>query len=217
VSHAKCAFVLVAALAVLSCTPPGGGTSQDKTLTLVSEAALDGYVTSVSPSSYTGSASGVSVSIGDLANDTDFTRCVVSFNLSTLPAGAQIQSAVLKVYQNADSAGNSYAASPTGLAEVLVDNISYSSFTPDAGLFSADTTGTDIGIGPLATSFSANTWHELDVITSAKDEVNLYHNGRLQFRIYHHYENDNDSVTDTDGWVMGDSSSNQPELVITYR
>jgi hypothetical protein len=213
--HAKCAFVLVAAFAVLSCNPPGGGTEY-KTLTLLSEAALDGYVTWITPGSYAGSASGASVNIGDVANDTDYTRCVVSFDLSSLPAGAQIQSAVLRMYQNADFNGDSYA-DPLGLGAVLVDNISYASFTPNSGLCSADTTGTDIGIGPLATSFSANTWHELDVATSAKDEVNLYHNGRLQFRIYHHNENNNDLIADTDGWVMGDSSSNRPELVITYK
>ncbi len=211
----KCVLVFAAVLAVLSCNPPGE-TTQDKTLTLLSEAALDGYVTFVSPSSYTGFAGDAAVNIGDSSNDTDFTRCVVSFDLSSLPAGAQIQSAVLRMYQNDQFTGDSYA-DPAGLGAVLVDNVSYASFTPDAGLFSADTTGTDIGIGPLATSFSANTWHELDVTTSATDEVNLYHNGRLQFRIYHHYENNNNSTADTDGWVMGDNSTNQPQLVITYR
>jgi hypothetical protein len=185
---------------------------------LLSEAALDGCVTGVFGGPYTGSASGVAVSIGDNANDMDYTRCVVSFNLSSLPAGAQIQSAVLRMYQNDQSSIDDSYADPLGLGAVLVDNIAYiTPFTADAGLFSADTTGTDIGIGPLATSFSANTWHELDVTTSAKDEVNQYHNGRLQFRIYHHYTFYHDSKAETDGWVMGDSSSNQPELVITYR
>ena len=192
--------------------PSGGGT-----LTLLSEAALDGYITGVFQGPYLdSSASSTSVNIGDLADDTNYTRCVVSFSLSSLPVGAQVQSATLRVYQNADASGDSYA-DPAGLGAVLVDNISYSSFTPGAGLFSADTTGTDIGIGPLATSFSANTWHELDVTTSARDEVNLYHNGRLQFRVYHHYDNNNNGIADFDGWVMGDSSTNQPELVITYK
>ncbi len=119
------------------------------------------------------------------------------------------------MYQNADWGGTSYAASTAGLAEVLVDNISYSSFTTD--LFYGYTTGTDIGIGPLATSFLADTWHQLDVTTSAEDEVNLYHNGRLQFRVYHHYDNNNNGIADFDGWVMGDSPTNRPELVITYK
>jgi hypothetical protein len=33
----------------------------------------------------------------------------------------------------------------------------------------------------------------------------------------HRYENNNNSTSDTEGWVMGDSPSNQPELVTTYR
>ena len=212
----KAALVLAAVLAVLSCNPPGDGGDQNSTLTLKSEAAFDGYVSSVLTGGYAGSANGATVSIGDSGNDTDFTRCVVSFDLSTLPAGAEIQTAVLRMYQSNVSAGDSYPEA-TGLGAVLVDNISYTSFSADANLFSADTTGTDIGIGPLATSFSANTWHALDVTTSAQDEINQYHNGRLQFRIYHHIENNNDSIADTDDWVMGDSPSNQPELVITYK
>jgi hypothetical protein len=208
--YARCALAFSAVLAVLSCS-----LFEDKTLTLLSEAALDGYVTWLSPASYLGSEVGASVDIGDVAaNDTDYTRCVVSFDLSSLPAGAQIQSAVLRVYQNADFSGDSYADSPLGLAEVLVDNISYSSFTPNSDLFFV---ALESNIGTLATSFSADTWHELDVTISAEDEVNLFHNGRLQFRIYHHYDNNNDFIEDTDGWVMGDSSSNQPELVITYK
>ncbi len=210
--YVKVALVFASVLAILSCNPSEDGSP----LTLHSEAALDGYVTWISPASYSGSASGASVSIGDGTNDTDYTRCVVSFDLSSLPAGAQIQSAVLRMYQSDQFTGDSYSEA-AGLGAVLVDNITYASFTPDAGLVGGDTTGTDIGIGPLATSFSANTWHELDVTTSAQDEVALYHNGRLQFRIYHHYENNNDFVADTDNWVMGDSPSNQPELVITYK
>jgi hypothetical protein len=209
--YARCALVFVSVLAVLSCSPP-----EDKNPTLLSEAALDGYVTwlaSVSNDTYTGSASDASVNIGDPGNDTDVTRCVVSFDLSSLPAGAQIQSAVLRMYQNADSNGGSYSET-VGLGVVLVDNISYASFVPDANFFSVSI---GANIGTLATSFSANTWHEPDVTTSALDEVNLTHSGRLQFRIYHHYENNNDFIADTDGWVMGDSSTNQTELVITLK
>jgi hypothetical protein len=89
----------------------------------------------------------------------DITRCVVSFDLSSLPAEAQIQSAVLRICRNDQSNGDSYA-DPAGLGAVLVDNISYTSITPDADL---------------------------------------------------------DSIADTDGGVMGDSSTNQPELAVTYK
>ena len=39
---------------------------------------------------------------------------------------------------------------------------------------------------------------------------------RLQFKIYHHIEKDNDSAEDSDAWVMGDAVTNRPCLVVTY-
>jgi hypothetical protein len=209
-----CAF----SAALISCQGPDQDQSPDQdqgtTLTFYSESALDGVVVWEGGSTFSGSSAGASVSIGDNAADAVM-RCVVSFNLSALPAGAQIDSATLRMYQDANHTGDSYDET-NGLGVVYVTNISYAALTTDDALFTDDTTGTDIGIGPLATSFSANTWHELDVTTSSKDEVNLYHNGRLQFRVYHHYESNHDGSEDSDGWAMGDSATNKPELVIVY-
>jgi hypothetical protein len=204
-------LLLFAATFVLFSCETASDSSQDSTLTLNSEASLDGYVTSDGLSG----SSGDTVNIGDAANDTTFTRCLVSFDLGGLPAGADIRSAVLGMYQNGDFANDSYTDSPGGLGDVIVDNISYAAL--DAGLYAGSTIGSEVGIGPLASSFSGNTWHDLDVTVALQDALLLNVNGRLQLRIYHHYENDNDFLADTDGWVMGDAPSNQPRLVITYR
>lgn len=216
-SASRCIMLFcVFSMALLSCKGPGEDQGPGPKVPLYSEAALDGAVVWEPPSTYSGSSVGTSVNIGDNVPIADAVmRCVVSFDVSALPAGAQIDSATLRVYQNANHTGDSYGP-VGGLGDVLVDNISYASFTTGDNLFAHDTTGTDIGIGPLATSYAANTWHELDVTTSAKDEVNLYHNGRLQFRIYHNIENNHDGIEDSDGWVMGDSATNKPELVIVY-
>ena len=142
-------------------------------------------------------------------------RRYVSFDFSGIPADAYITQAVLRLFQTAASSGVSYG-DVVGLGAVLVDNVSYSDLTATDLLFNASTTGSDIGAGPLASFFSADSWHELDVLDSAKDELAEYHNGRVQFRIYHNFGNDNDLVADTDGWAMGEDAAHRPELVVTY-
>ncbi len=136
----------------------------------------------------------------------------MSFDLSSLPADAQIESAKLRVYQNGTFSGNSYGA----LDEVLVSNVDYDAGTSAAELFGGRTTGYDIGIGPLSTSYVPNAWHELEVTESAVAEMTERLTGRLQYRIQHEYENNHDDVWDADGWATGDSPANRPELVIEY-
>ena len=211
----KCYAILLVITALCSCSPGGAG----NITTLYSEAALDGYVTWQGSASYTGSFTGTSVSIGDDVSDW-VTRCFVSFDMSSIPAGAQIDAATLRMYQNGTSSGDSYSEPPgLGLGWILVNNTNYVTVPAPTweDRFNDCTTGADIGIGPISTSFSPNTWHELDVTTSAVDEVNSYHNGRLQFLLYHHYEKSSNGVADCDGWVMGDSATNRPELVIRLK
>ena len=213
--RAKCVIFLIAIAMLFSCSAAGGGGGGTGTaITLYSEPALDGYVRALAGSTYDGSFAGASVSIGDDASG-NVIRCVVSFDMSGLPAGAQIDTATLRMYQNATATGSSYPE-PGGLGSILVTNYAYSLSTTWADLFNSCTTGTDIAIGPISSSFSPNTWHELDVTTSAYDEVNSYHNGRLQFLVFHHIQS-NGGVADSDGWVMGDSPTHRPELVIKLK
>jgi hypothetical protein len=211
-NRSKAVLLLLTVTFLFSCEP----SSTTQTVTLYSVAAMDGPITFTSPDSYTGSATDVSANIGDDDSDTNVIRCVVSFDLSSIPDRSQIESALLRVYQNSESTGDSYS-DPSGLGEVYVDNIAYTAFTPDDDLFGGDVIGTGANIGTLSTSFSANTWHQLDVTLEASDEMTDFHSRRLQFRIYHHYQNNNNLVADTDGWVMGDSTLNRPELIITYK
>ncbi len=187
------------------------------TVSIYSDSALDGRVSwdDSSPDPvYSFSAGDASVSIGDAANDIGSTQAYVSFDVSDIPAGAVISSALLRVYQTSQASGTSYGVD--NLGAVLVDNISYDALEASNELFNASTTGTDIGLGPLASSYAADTWHELSVLESAKDEFAHYHNGKIQFRLYHNIGNDNDDIADTDGWAMGEDSAHRPELVITY-
>lgn len=204
-----------------------GGSSKGKdpqvtgnTYTIYSEPSMDGSVTWTGGANYIASAADTSINIGDwdegvMGGDETVTRGFISYDLSSIPAGAQIKSAVLRVYQNSNFSGDSYANPPAGLGDVHVGWVSYTVFdntTWDNGNWNANT------IGILSTVFAADTWHTLDVTAQLIDELTTYQTGRLQFTIRHEHENNNDGTTaDTDGWVMGNSLTNQPELVITLQ
>jgi hypothetical protein len=209
------ACLIAMVLLTLGCpNPPSTPTNEDggKTYTLYSEPAMDGSVTWWGASDYRFSAADLSVNIGAWNSGdplfNEFTRrCFISFNLSSLPAGAQIESAVLRVYQNSFSSGDSYGKN----GDVTVGIASYSTFATvlDGGNWNAAYYGT------LATAYTANTWHTLDVMTELNYELTNTKSGRFQLMMRHEMENSSDAPPeDTDGWVMGDSPTNRPELVI---
>ncbi|GEM_PF-3273482 len=225
--HRVCmAGIAAATLCLSSCGPSGPAEEpREETLTLYSEAALDGEVVWDTPeigNSFSGDSLSASANIGDIGNgDNDgfgdgVRRLVVSFSLADLPAGADIQSATLRLRQNGQSSGDSYG-SVSGLGAAYVTNISYAAFIPGDELWGASGTGVQVDIGPLASAFAADTWHEIDVTESALAERSTFLSGRLQFRVYHDIENNGDDISDTDGWVTGDAATDRPELVITYR
>jgi hypothetical protein len=191
---------------------PGGD------LTLYSEAALDGwasehYVTGAPLPTWTVLSSDVSVNIGDNQSATEetVTRCFISFDLSSIPAGSVIKKAVLRVYQNGTSSGDSYGE----LWDVSAHLVSYTAF--DTASLSGSNWNA-ASIGTLSTSFTKNTWHELDVLVQLNYELTTSKTGRLQFMLHHTIETNHDAgAPDTDGWVMGDSTINRPELVITTK
>lgn len=209
-------FVALITILVFSCDPLA---PQPLTHTIYSSPDLDGSVSWIGNDLeghpvYAFSAADNSVSIGDFDNDVGYTQAFISFDVSEIPAGAIISSALLRVYQTADSSGASYGN--LNLGPVFVDNVHYLALAANEELFYASTTGSDIGSGPLATSYAAESWHELSVLDSAKEEFAHYHNGSIQFRLYHDTGNDNDLEEDTDGWAMGEDPSHRPQLIITY-
>lgn len=209
---AATAAVCLLAVLLVACPSPAG--TNLKTATLYSQSTLDGTVTWMGGTDYYLSFAGESSYIGEDNEGAErgCARMIVSFDLSGLPAGAEVQSASLRLYQNDISTGDSYGA----LDQVLVSNVDYIDTTPAAELFGTRTTGYDIGIGPLSASFVPNTWHEIDVTDSAVAEFTERQTGRLQYRIQHEYENNTDAQEDFDGWTTGDGPANGPELVIVY-
>ncbi len=192
-----CTALLVSAL-IAGC---GGGGVDPSTTTaiLTSEASLDGY----------GMPGGLTTNlnlgaIGDYNNNQQY-RAWVSFPIGSLPAGADIESAILRVYQASPDDGG-YTLGP-----VLVQHVSFGVDT-----FSAYSTAALSNIsGSLSTEFAVG-YHAIDVTAAVQDDIT---NSRLrsQFRFRHQTATDSDSTTETDSWYMGDSATNKPQLVVTYR
>jgi len=173
--------------------------SNPTTITLLSEAALDGH----------GVATGTSTlvlyaTIGDYYNKNQV-RGWVSFDLSGIPDGATIDSAVLSIYQRGEEYWGGYTLGP-----VLVEHVF---FGTDIALAFAGGLLSKVA-GMLATEFSAG-FKSITVTVEVQNDMEQ-NRPKAQFRFFHSTPTDNDSNNTTDDWVMGDSPTNQPKLAVTY-
>lgn len=193
------------------CGGGGGGGAPPAPLASVliasSTPALDGFVSS------TGLVSSSSqLVVGD--REASFPshggyRSFLSFDISTLPAGATIQSAVLRVYL-VGAVGSPIAE----LGPLVVSHINYgtsleaSDFSPTVYAFN---------IATLATTTTAG-WREVDVSSAVTADLGA--NARSQFRIEFLTRDQNaDGQDQFLTCVSGDDvfvTGNVPELVITY-
>lgn len=199
---------LAAALSVAACdkNSPSGPT---QTLTVVSTAALDGYVTSAG----TVQTAGGGPVTGDL--EAVFPgvayRQFFSFDLTGLPANASVDTATLRLYQ-ASTAGAPF----TSLGNVVVDHLDYGGvLAPSAFDLLAITS--NIGILSSNTTVEYKT---LAVTTAVKTDVSL---GRVrsQFRLRMSIIGaDNDGASDNVTFSDTELSccpGQVPQLVIIYR
>ena len=183
----------------------GGGGGDGTSLTLTSEPALDGSISPGDPFGLTGGYTTTEAEdyIGDTAASGSC-KIFLSFDISGIPVGSTIESATLTVYQS------SYDQGGYGLGAVSVDHIYFGSTVAQSIL---DMPALSTISGFLAITYSEG-WKQLDVTSALQNDVD---NTRSysQYRMYHLGSND-DGEYDQDGWYMGDSATNQPELVITY-
>jgi hypothetical protein len=213
--RAQCLILLIALAVLCSCSAAGTGSGADKTLTFYSDPALDGAITCTGASSYTWAPGATFVSIGDDTLDNTI-RCLISFDVHAIATGTQIDSAIVSVYQNDQHPGDSYLNSSSGgLGQVLIDRIEYTLLTSQADLYGPQSL--ESNFATLSASYAQNTWHEFDITSRVQNEVDTPTTGRLQFRLYHNITTNHDLAADADGWVMGDSPTHRPELVIKLK
>jgi hypothetical protein len=178
-------------------------TSAPVSKVLTSQASLDGF-----RSSNNGGNSGLDIRAGRNVNLT--TRGFVSFSLATLPSGANIVQATLRLYQ-VKVVGSPYTAG--GILKV--DHLNYGD--------SLDST--DHSVAALLSGFAslsstpAKEWKEVDVTVEVKDDIDAARS-RSQYRLHFVTETTGGDVTgDFVYFESADNSEgtgNTPQLVIKY-
>lgn len=200
---------VVAAGALVASCDRNSPTGPTETLTIVATSSLDGWVTS---SGAVQTAAG-----GPMTGDADALtpgvsfRQFYSFDLSGVPAGAEVELATLRLYQ-ASSAGTPY----TSLGNVVVDHVNYGALLTAAAF---DQTAIASSIGVLSSNATIE-YKTLAVTSAVQDDVSIGR-ARSQFRLRMSIigsDNDgtNDSVTFSDA-ELSCCLGQPPQLVITYR
>jgi len=135
-------------------------------------------------------------------NSTLTIRGFVSFDISSIPAGATIDQVTLRLYQK-EVVGTPYASS------LIVDHVNYGT-SQSATPYDGSPIGSNIGT--LADNASLE-WKESGVTSSTKDDIT---NGRTRSQFGIRFATE---VTGADAWARftsADGSGNTPQLVVRY-
>ena len=171
-----------------------------KTMTLSASATLDGW-----RASNGGGNSTLYIQAG--RNNTLIERGFVSFDISSIPAGATIESATLRLYQT-EVIGDPYGS----LGSLKIDHLNYGDSLENA----------DYNASSISASFATLTsnatieWKDVNVTDRLKDDI-TNSRSRSQYRLKFATE-----ATGADAWSRFESADNSvgtgntPQLVVKY-
>lgn len=201
-----------------SATTSGGGTGT--TVTFVSIAAEDGRILESSEGSNTGGsvdASGSSSStlrVGDDSSDRQY-KTVLSFDTSSIPDGATIVSATVRLRRGSASGTNPFGTH----GSCFVDIKSGSGFSGSAALQTGDF---QVAADAAQVATLSNPAADGDLASGSLNATGrgfVNKTGRTQLRIYFSSDDNDDAGNDYVGFYSGNdaTASNRPVLEVTYQ
>jgi hypothetical protein len=154
-----------------------------------------------------------SLRVGDDNKDKQY-KSVVSFDTSSIPDGATILSATLRLRRGTVSGTSPFTTHGTCWADVQTGGFSGST-TLQTGDFQAAATA--VQATSLSNATTNGAWSEGNL--NAAGLAAISKTGTTQLRVYFNLDDNDDNGNDYIGYYSGESSTsgNRPQLVITYQ
>jgi choice-of-anchor B domain-containing protein len=188
------------------------------TVTLTSVAAEDGWVLESTETSNAGGSLNATASttsalrLGDDNKDKQY-KTVVSFDTSSIPDGATILSATVRLLRGSLTGTNPFTTHGTCWADVQSGGLSGSTAL-QTGDFQAAATA--VQAASLSNAAANGTWSEGALNASGLAAISK--TGTTQLRIYFNLDDNDDTGNDYVGYYSGEAASaNRPQLVVTYQ
>ncbi|MEM7586392.1 MAG: Ig-like domain-containing protein, partial [Acidobacteriota bacterium] len=189
------------------------------TVTFTSIGAEDGWVRESNETSNVGGArnnTGAGSSAlrpGDQRRDRQY-KAIVSFDTSSIPAGATILSADLRLQRGKVTGTNPFTTHGTCWVDIQTGAFSGSNAIENSDFQAAATASQ---VASLSNPPSNGDWSEGSLNAAGLAAIN--DSGRTQLRIFFDLDDNDDSGNDYMGYYSGDNSnsSRHPQLVVTYQ
>jgi fibronectin type 3 domain-containing protein len=187
------------------------------TVTLTSVAAQDGWVLESGENTNAGGSIDATTTsalrAGDDNKDKQY-KAVVSFDTSSIPDGATILSATLRLLRGTVSGTNPFTTHGTCWVDVQTGGLSGSTAL-QTGDFQA--TATAVQAASLSNAASNGTWSTGSLNAAGLAAIDK--TGTTQLRVYFNLDDNDDTGNDYIGYDSGDNttSANRPQLVVTYQ
>jgi len=196
-----------------------GGLPPPTQVTFTSAAAQDGWVLESTETSNTGGSIDATASTtsalraGDDNKDKQY-KTVVSFDTSSIPDGATILSATLRLRRGTVSGTNPFTTHGTCWVDVQTGGFSGST-TLQTGDF--DATATVAQAAGLSNAANNGDWSQGSLSSSGLAAISK--TGTTQLRVYFNLDDNDDTGNDYIGYYSGDNTTaaNRPQLVVTYQ
>jgi hypothetical protein len=188
-------------------------------VTFTSVAAEDGYVLeSTETSSVGGSIDATATTtsalrVGDDNKDKQY-KSIVSFDTSSIPDGATILSATVRLLRGSLTGTSPFSTHGTCWVDISSGGFSGST-TLQTGDFQAAATA--VQAATLSNAASNGTWSEGNLNAAGLAALNK--TGTTQLRVYFNLDDNDDTGNDYLGYYSGDNSTsaNRPQFVVTYQ